>query len=470
MSKAIWRWKECTPLRRTKIGISIHSASIYLEEHTVMLSESVIKKWKIQKNQNIILRHGSARQEIKVVPITSAGSMRMLPSLASKFGLHHGIQLCMHYKPSTSTLSIGPLIGVMVNRIYEHTPEKPFGAVTAFCQEITEACRLYGAHIFFVTPDDMRSAPQTVNGHVYANERWSRKPFPIPNVIYNRLTSRKYENMANVQQFMKDVKTRFRTDIFNEKYLDKTEVFEALNKDELLHGYLPESYLFKNYQMLKSMSSEHDTLFLKPITGSLGKGIIRIRKEPGGVYICHLTNLSGARKQVFASLPAVFASLTGKLKTKHYQLQRGLDLITYDHRPIDFRALVQKGAKGEWTITSIVARIASTEHFVSNLARGGSLGTVKDTLSKTSLSPQQRVSVYGKLRRAALQIAKGIETYIPHHFGELGIDLAVDTHGKVWLLEVNSKPSKDENTPLSERKIRPSVKQVVQYARYLAKF
>jgi hypothetical protein len=69
-----------------------------------------------------------------------------------------------------------------------------------------------------------------------------------------------------------------------------------------------------------------------------------------------------------------------------------------------------------------------------------------------------------------LKIAKGIETQIPGHFAELGIDLAADAFGKVWLLEVNSKPSKEDTTPWNENKIRPSVTKVVRYAQFLAKF
>ncbi|WP_284646842.1 YheC/YheD family protein [Paenibacillus silviterrae] len=58
------------------------------------------------------------------------------------------------------------------------------------------------------------------------------------------------------------------------------------------------------------------------------------------------------------------------------------------------------------------------------------------------------------------------------HFAELGGRPRLGyLRAGVWLLEVNSKPSKDDNTPLNaERKIRPSVKTVVQYARHAAKF
>ncbi|MNJ53594.1 Endospore coat-associated protein YheD [compost metagenome] len=74
------------------------------------------------------------------------------------------------------------------------------------------------------------------------------------------------------------------------------------------------------------------------------------------------------------------------------------------------------------------------------------------------------------MQKTALEIAQGIDKYIPAHFGELGIDLAVDTSGRIWLIEVNSKPSKNDNTPIGDSKIRPSVKQVIEYARYLSGF
>ncbi|MGV2806477.1 YheC/YheD family protein, partial [Clostridium perfringens] len=64
-----------------------------------------------------------------------------------------------------------------------------------------------------------------------------------------------------------------------------------------------------------------------------------------------------------------------------------------------------------------------------------------------------------------------LEAAIPYHFGELGIDLAIDTTGRIWLLEVNSKPSKGENAPLNaDSKVRPSAVRLVQYCQYLTGF
>src|SRR5690606_2354057 len=130
------------------------------------------------------------------------------------------------------------------------------------------------------------------------------------------------------------------------------------------------------------------------------------------------------------------------VRKKRYQIQQGIRLLAVGGRPADFRALVQRNGKGEWALISVVARIAGRNQFVSNVARGGTMMQAKPALAKSNLSTgTQRLALAG-LRRTALDIAKGIERQIHGHFAELGIDLAVDIHGKVWLIEVNSKPSK----------------------------
>ncbi|AEI39821.1 YheC/YheD family protein [Paenibacillus mucilaginosus] len=455
-------------MKRTKVKIQIQSSGLSSDGSVVMLSEAVAKKWKIPFQQTLQLRFGSSRQDVRVVPLSQAGALRISGALASRWGLFKDDQLCLQYKSSSRTLVLGPLIGVMVSRVHPGSLDKMFGVNTAFCRELTDACRLYGASVFFSTPDDLQGQGDTVKGWRYTGT-WERMTFPVPNVLYNRLTSRKLENLENVQQFVGHAKTRYNAVMFNEKYLNKTEVFDALRKETGLGTYLPESHLLRSFTMLKSMCTKHPTVFLKPITGSLGKGIIRVRRQPEGSYLCHFTSLNGARKQSFSTLTQLFNTIAGKVKTQKYQIQQGLNLLTVGGRPVDFRALVQRGDTGQWGITSIVARIAGSQHFVSNLARGGSLSTVKDALARSGSAASS--GGLPKLRRAALSIAKGIESQVPGHFAELGIDLAIDTAGRVWLLEVNSKPSKEDNTPLdTERKIRPSVKGLVQYARFAAKF
>ncbi|MDF2660026.1 MAG: hypothetical protein K0Q94_2817 [Paenibacillus sp.] len=453
----------------TKMTIHVQNMGGMLQDHTIVLGDRAVRQSKIPTSGTVTLKFGASKQQVKVVSASHLDGLRIGEPLARRLGVHHGAHVGVSYRASSRTLSLGPLIGVMMSRVYSGTPDRPFGTNTGFCKELVDACHTYGALVYFFTPGDISSGQQSLEGWTYYG-RWRKSSFPIPDVVYNRLTTRKLENMPSVQHFMKEVKSRYGNYVFNETYLDKTDVFDALKQDSSLTRYLPESHLFKNYQMLKSMTARHPIVFLKPITGSLGKGIIRISRLAGQSYMCQSTSLNGTVRQSFPSIDALFSSLSGKLKQRRYQIQQGLHLIETGGRPVDFRALVQRGPQGVWGVTSVVARIAGSNHFVSNLARGGTLSRVKEALQKTNLSAAQQRAVNTHLRKAALDIAKGIESHIKGHFGELGVDLAVDSHGKVWLLEVNSKPSKNDGTPLSEGAIRPSVKMTVQYARYLAGF
>jgi len=454
---------------KSKVAVQVISSGM-LPEDTLMLGEAQVKQWKIPQGQHILVKFGAFRQHVKVIPVAKYDGMRMSQSLARQMGLTNGTSIRLQYKAGTATLVFGPLIGVLISRDYPHMPDKPFGSITMFCRELVEACTAQGAYVYFFTPNHIGSSIDNIEGWIYS-DGWKKVTIPVPDVVNNRLTSRKLENRPSVQQFMKEVKQHHQTSVFNEKFLDKTEVFDALKKDESLVRYLPESHSLRNYTMLKSMCSRYTNVFLKPVRGSLGKGIIRITHLDSTNYQVMYATSAGTRRQQFTSLVKLFSTISAKMKTVRYQIQQGLQLIEIQKRPVDFRALVQKNASGKWTITSIVARTAGNHHFVSNLARGGTLSTVGEAVAKSNLQAGvSRQEAAQRLQQAALNIARGVDTQIPAHFGELGIDLAMDTAGRVWLLEVNSKPSKNDNTPLNDNKIRPSVRMMIQYSRFLAGF
>lgn len=453
-------------MARTKIMLQIQSNET-MNDQMVIVGERLIKQWKIPTHQLITLRFGSLHYTIKVIPSSHASGIRLSESLARKMGVAPNIKIGMQYKSSARTLVLGPLIGIMMGRIGTVSTEKPFGETTPFCREVVDACKQLGAFVYFFAIHDLNANSSTLQGWSYSN-RWRRAQYPIPDVIYNRLMSRKYENKPSVQHFMKEVKSRYGTAIFNEKYLNKTDVFDALKHESSVTRFLPESHLLRGFPTLQSMCNKYSIVYLKPITGSLGKGIIRIVNQNG--FTCHFATLNGSVKKSYPSLVKLYAAISGKVKSRRFQIQQGLRLVRANNRPVDFRALVQRNAQGNWAITSVVARIAGNNQIVSNLARGGILSPVKDALRKTNLNPTQRKTVYTQLHKAALEIAKGIEANVTGHFAELGIDLAVDTNGRVWLLEVNSKPAKNDAPLTDTGKVRPSVKQMILYSRFLAGF
>lgn len=450
--------------------IKVHAISSgKLSDNVLMLGEAVAKKLKIPIGQPLTLKFGSFSHNVTLVAVSRYADMRISQTLLKRMGLHADATLRLQYSAPARAFSIGPLIGVLVSRESSGQPARPFGDITTFCRELTNACRKEGAYVYFFTPGALGSSPTWINGWIYDNE-WKKTTLPVPNIVYNRLTTRKLENMPDVQNFMKNMKSRYGAHVFNEKFLDKSEVFEALRKDTKLHRYLPQSYTLTGFPMLRKMCQRHPIVFLKPVRGSLGKGIIRISRDDADNWHAAYATLNGTRKITFQSLAKLYASLSGKMKSVRYLIQQGLPLIEIDGRPIDFRVLTQKNGSGSWRIASLIGRTAGVDRFVSNVASGGTMSKARAAIAKSSLSATYKNGAAERLQRAALEIAKGIDTHIPAHFGELGIDLAIDAGGRVWLIEVNAKPSKNDNMPLTEGKIRPSVRMMIQYARFLSGF
>ncbi|GIP38263.1 hypothetical protein J31TS4_15430 [Paenibacillus sp. J31TS4] len=448
----------------TKLAVHVQSIGP-LDSHVILLRDSLMKQWKIPANRPLSLRFGSYRAEVRVIGGSRKATLRMSEPLARELGISDGAQLVLSYRKNSQSLQLGPLIGVLFNRADAASADRPFGANTGFCQELTAGTGSTGGIVYFFTPADLDSEPRSVRGWSY-DGKWTRRTFPVPDVVYNRLTNRNIEKNDKVQTFFRQVKAMHGASVFNERFLNKTEVFQALKPVAEVQAYLPESYPMRKLETLKAMCAKYATVFIKPTLGSLGKGIIRVNRTESG-YHCHFNQPKGTSKQSFSSLAKLYAAISPRVKRAPYQIQQGLNLLEAGGRPMDFRAVVQKNGKGEWKVTSIVGRIAGPGNFVSNIARGGTLATVPDAIGRSRLPAGIRTTVPKRLDEAATAIAVHLDQQLPEHFGEMGVDLAVDTTGRVWLLEVNSKPSKEDNTALQPDKIRPSVRRVLQYAQFL---
>ncbi|MDT2294301.1 YheC/YheD family protein [Paenibacillus larvae] len=108
----------------------------------------------------------------------------------------------------------------------------------------------------------------------------------------------------------------------------------------------------------------------------------------------------------------------------------------------DYRLLLQKNKKGEWEVTGCAGRIGPTHSITSNL-HGGGMAVPMEKLLLTRLQSLREIN---RIKHNMSRISTQVAIFLEGRFGticELGIDLAVDERGKVWLLEVNPKPSRE---------------------------
>lgn len=443
-----------------------------IAEDTILLPSKIVKKLKIDVHF-ISIVVGTNQFFVKVIPSSKTTRLSIHASLVEKLGLTtaitHGIPLHFRYDQKHAIFTLGPVLAILVNPIKEDI-QLPFGNITPFAVELSEVAKKRGILLYFITPDELSLHGKHMQGWFYSTE-WSKETLPFPNVVYNRIANRVIEQGERVQHFLAAL-GKLDIPYFNSRFFNKDEVFKALEKDETVSAILPHSELLHQLAQIRDMLKMHRMIYIKPIHGRLGRGIYRIHYlADSSKFKLEQANQPLTMAKYFSSIERLLAYLKPKLSKQAYQIQQGINLIHSNRKPIDFRVLVQKNGKGLWTVTSIVARTAADDNLVSNIAKGGSIGSVAAVLPTTSLAGMYTPEgLTHELKRAALLIAKAFEANFNAVLGELGIDLALDERGKVWLLEINGKPSKLTKAKVQTVKIRPSVKMLIAYSLFISGF
>src|SRR5206468_11954221 len=118
------------------------------------------------------------------------------------------------------------------------------------------------AFYFGFSPSDVNWNDQTVVATIPREGGWTRKVIPLPDVVYNRLPSRKAEKLASINAF----KQRFikrGIPLFNWSFFDKWDVYNLLEGTDA-YRYVPESHINPTAGQIKEMLDRHKFIYLKP--------------------------------------------------------------------------------------------------------------------------------------------------------------------------------------------------------------
>ena len=349
-----------------------------------------------------------------------------------------------------------PLIA-LVTEVFDDPPY--FRSIQSFCEELHHVSTLTNCY-FYVTSINLFSTTK-VKGFYYKDHEWKQADFPLPNVIYNRIHSRTLENSEEFLTWKKQM-DQFGIPYFNSRFLSKWEVHELLSTHPPLTSRIPET---KKYSLntLNQIISQHPILFLKPIHGSQGRNIIRIMKSIDAFHL----EVSGRTEGpfLFKTLTSLLTFVDQQIGNRTYIIQQGIQLLTFEGRSLDFRVLCHRNSQELWQVTSIVARVTADQQIVSNISHGGEI--IKPLIALTSYFDQDTsFQILAKLKKLSVDVAIHLTNQIDGVIGELGIDIGIDNQGNLWLIEVNSKPSKSFTNP--SLTIRPSAKALIQYCKRLA--
>ncbi|ALS26884.1 endospore coat-associated protein [Paenibacillus sp. 32O-W] len=366
-------------------------------------------------------------------------------------------------------VQLGPLIGILTDSDLKSS-SAPFGSRTGFIRQLIRLGEKK-AYFFAFTPRDINWQKETVNGHfLNAQGGWYRKTVPLPDVVYNRLPSRRAETSLSIAS-LREHFVRRKIPFFNWSFLNKSDVYKMLDQDVEALKHLPESVSGPSAEKIKEMLEKHHFVYLKPTGGSLGIGIYRLTYHPKRGYFARYRSGNSNVLLRFSK----FQNLIRMLQNRHggrlgsYVAQQGIRLIEIDNCPIDFRFHMHKNGRNEWVPAGIGAKKAGRGSVTTHIKNGGSLLTPEQALNRAF--GNRAAEVLEKAKRVAVRLSEAIERNYPHRLGELGLDIGIDKDGEVWMFEANAKPGRSIfKHPALKSQGRASLELILEHCLYLSRF
>lgn len=331
---------------------------------------------------------------------------------------------------SEGQLWLGPVIGLLLGeqRYYYHE---------RFMREFTDGLAAYDQFGGLVVAFKSCGIDWT-QGLVYGlyyfppTQGWHYGIAPLPQVVFRR-AFKKTESTARELSGVTDGL------VFNSYRLDKWQLYEKLRQYPSLSGYLPFTARLNSVDTVLALLAAYQGVILKPAGLSRGRGICILRLAAGNRVFVH--NYDGREAVLELELGGLPGYLTKcRFAERDYIVQQLLSLAAINGSPWDIRIVMQKDELLCWRCHGIECRLAGANNLVTNISRGGQALFINQA---AKLAFGSRVHP-GKMKAEVIALAQEfcrVMDQSGEHYAEFGLDIAVDTERRYWLIEANVRPS-----------------------------
>lgn len=339
-----------------------------------------------------------------------------------------------------SSTDIRPYVGVLLTNGLINKLKKTSVNFPSYSRvlELAKEARAANVHLFFFASRNVDFKKKYINGIYldFKKQRWLKKRFPFPHVLYDRLGSRN-EKVLKLRKTMETEGVKKLNSMF---YFNKWAVYEDLSRIENVKQFLPETKLFTDEDSLEEFIDENKVVYLKGVKSGKGKGVMQIKKVDNKYIYSHFKGMLTVNEaDSFAAMMDDIHSFYNQKADSRFILQKGIDLINYGGNNVDFRAEVQRDGEGNLDIVGISARIAIKNSPITIHSSAVKLDTfLTDYLHYPKEEMElKRVEIINFLHLIYHALEK-----VYGYFGEIGIDFGLDKEGKIWFIEPNAKTAK----------------------------
>lgn len=241
-----------------------------------------------------------------------------------------------------------------------------------------------------------------------------------------------------------------------------------MRSDGNIRPFLPDTVRM-NQSSLLSMLKRHRMVYIKPVSGAKGKGVMRIDRVASGhgegVSSTRFRCRWGNRSSELSSYSRLYETVSRRKQPGAYLAQKGIHLLTSQGRPFDIRVMVQENPHGRWEVTGMVGRVAAAGKIVTNGSQGATSRMVEPLIAGQT-SAENRAALISRIKRIGLHSARCLQRHIPG-LKEIGMDIGVDRGLKPWVLEVNTLPEPHPFMKLTDKRM---FRRIVRYGRRYGRY
>ena len=332
--------------------------------------------------------------------------------------------------------------------------------------ELAKANRSHNILLYFFTHDDVYFDKQTVAGIFYNREHnsWHKNNFPFPHYLYDRGGGRgkKAEHIITVfsKLGIKNINARH--------YFDKWDLYEKLTKIDAVSSYLPFT-VPGDYSLIPEMLARYGHIYVKARRGSCGLGVMRLEELPDKQNI----------RFYYSRFDKLFSNVLKKEKIPEllqrffahhpFIIQEPINLLKKHNRIVDFRSEVQRNGEGNLVITGTTARIGRPRSPIASNTYAEDYYPLNIFFKKIMKFNNMQFSLMdAKINHFLKTVFLAVEEAYGS-FAEIGIDFGLDTNGRPWLIECNSKSARVAlYLAYGRQKVRQSFCNLLDYAGFLA--
>jgi len=247
---------------------------------------------------------------------------------------------------------------------------------------------------------------------------------------------------------------------FHSRIVSKWEKTTVLVRNKRIRKHIPKT-LPMTEASLRSLLRKYGMVYVKPDTGTHGKGIFRVKLRKGRRKKFLLR--WRLKRKPFRTYKRMYAFLLKKVKNRSYLVQRGVHLLKRDGRAFDFRVVVQRNKNGRFVGSAIAGRLGKAGKIVSNGSQGADILPHIDLL-KPHFSKRHIDAKMKRLYRFGIRTAKQLRSEYKDLW-EIGMDIGIDTDNRAWLLEVNTRPEYEPFKRLPTREMYDNLMHHWKYAK-----